>query len=147
MEKGTSFDVRKTDGTVQKVHWVSGICPFLYEAKTWDEKALTQIIKTTIGKSKLDNKIHFLQVDEIPEQLMLWLKNYGENINKNPLLESAEKWAMLNWIINKEAQPIMSKVEGNFKIYMDPECIDMISDHAVQIKVYNLLCDTDNKFR
>ena len=37
--KGKSFDIPKKGGSMHKVHQVSGICSFLYEAETWDEKS------------------------------------------------------------------------------------------------------------
>ena len=77
---------------------------------------------------------------------MLWLKHDYDKINKNPLLDSTEKWAILKQIIDKEAQTILSKGEGKFELYVELECIDMISDHTVKIKIYSLY-NTDDKIR
>lgn len=102
--ESTSFDVPKKDGLVWKEHYISGICPFLYKAETWDKKASTQILKTSTCQTKLDIKTYVLQGNKTPEQLILWLKNYDNKINKNMLLSLAEKLAMLKRIVNNDNQ-------------------------------------------
>ena len=119
MAKGKNFDMPKKDGTVWKLHRFNGIRLFLYETKTWDKKALTQIIKTTEGKSKLDNKMYVLQRDKTSEQLMLWLKNYDDKIKKNSSLSPAEKQAFLKCNVDKGAQTIVSEVEQNFELFTE----------------------------
>ena len=129
--KGKTMNVHKKDGYVIKVHQISCIKPFLYEAKEWDKNDPTQILKTTEGRSKLDNKMFILQGDETSKQFMLWLKNYDNKINKNILISSVENLAFLKPIVDKEAQKIMSKVERNFELYTKLECIDIIHNHRI----------------
>ena len=79
--------------------------------------------------------MRILQGGVTPKHLMLWIKNYNDKIYKNPLLESAEKWAILKKIVDKEVQLIARKVEGSFELYAEPKYIVTISDHVVQIKI------------
>ena len=55
------------------------------------KNASSQNLKTTENGNKLDNKIFVLQSNETPEQLMLWIKNYDDKINKNVALTLAAR--------------------------------------------------------
>ena len=85
----------------KKIRCSSGIEPFLYTVEVWPDNASTQILKTTEGRNKLDNKMYILQGDEISEQLMIYLKNYDDKINKSVSLTTLEKLAFLKQIVNK----------------------------------------------
>ena len=132
MAKDKTIDVHKRDGWVWKVHRISGIKPFLYEAKEWDKDSPTQILITMEGRNILDNKMLILQGEEAPEQLMLLLKNYDDKFNKIILSTSAEKLSFLKCIVDKEAKYIVSQVERNFELYTEVVCVDMIHDYRIR---------------
>ena len=50
---------------------------------TSPEDTATQNIETTENGSKLKSKMRILNGDEVPEQLMIWLKDIGDKILKN----------------------------------------------------------------
>ena len=52
--------------------------------------------------------MYILQGNEMLEQLMIWLKNYNDKINKNVSLTAPEKLTIPKQIDNKEAQTIVS---------------------------------------
>ena len=64
----------------------SGILPFLYVPEVWPDDAATQNIETTENGSKLKSKMKVLEGDEVPEQFMIWLKDYEDKIIKNVTL-------------------------------------------------------------
>ena len=52
----------------------SSIAPFLYTPEVFPDDVVTQNIETTKNASKLKSKMKVLDGDEVPEQLMIWLK-------------------------------------------------------------------------
>ena len=107
---------------------------------------MTQIIKTIMARTKLGNKMYVLQGDEMPEQLTLYLKDFGDKINNNLSLPGTEKLAILKRINDMGGQSTLSKVEAILDTYVDPECTDMIGDYAIWIKIQKE-CDTYNIIR
>ena len=55
-------DSKKDESGVKKkkVEHSSGIKPFLYIAEDWPKDTPTQLLKTTEGRNKMDNKIFIL---------------------------------------------------------------------------------------
>jgi len=49
----------------------SGMTPFIYAPEEFPEDAATQMIETTENASKLKSKMHLLNGDEVPGQLMI----------------------------------------------------------------------------
>ena len=94
----------------------------------------------------MDNKMFILQGNETPEQLMIYLKNYDEQIYNNVSLAPLEKLAFLKRIIDKEAQTIVSNVEANFKDYTEVEDVDEIHHHQIREEI-RAEFDTDDKIR
>lgn len=62
------------------------------------------------GRNKLDKKNFILQGDGKSEQLMLWIKNYQNKIQKNILLSPTKNLAFFKQIIDKEAQNIVCRI-------------------------------------
>ena len=87
-----------------------------------------------------------LSGNETPEQLMIYLKNYEDKIYKNAVLTAPEKLTILKRIVDKEAQTIVSEVESDYGKYVDPEDVDEIKDHKVQINI-RATYTTDNQTR
>ena len=84
----------------------------------------TQTIKTTEGRNKLKSKMHILNEDEVPEQFMIWQKDFEDKILKNTTLTTPEKLAILQRLVDMEAQTIVSKVIDKFKDYAKPTDIE-----------------------
>ena len=99
----------------------SGMSPFIYTPEEFPKDAATQMIETTENGSKLKSKIHLLNGDEVPEQLMIWLKDLKDKIIKNTTLTAPAKLAILWRLVDMEAQSIVSKVEDDFEDYTEPE--------------------------
>ena len=59
------------------------------------DDAATQMIETMENGSKLKSKMHLLIGDEVPEQLMIWLKDLKDKILKNTTLSLPAKLAIL----------------------------------------------------
>ena len=49
----------------------SGMIPFIYTPEEFPEDAATQNIETTKNRSKLKSKMHHLNGDKVPKQLMI----------------------------------------------------------------------------
>ena len=62
----------------------------------------TKIIATTKRRNKLKTKMNMLQGDELPEQLIIYMKIYKDKINKNIVLKAQEKLALLKQTVDKE---------------------------------------------
>ena len=73
----------------------SGMSPFIYTPEEFPDNAATQNIETTENGSKLKSKMHILMGDEVPEQLMIWLKDLEDKILKNTTLSLPTKLAIL----------------------------------------------------
>ena len=87
-----------------------------------------------------------LSGNKTPEQLMMFLKNYEDKIYKNAVLSALEKLAILERIVDKEAQTIVSEVESDYGKYVDPEDVDEIKDHKIQVDIRDTYT-TDNQIR
>ena len=92
----------------------SGIAPFLYTPEVFPDDVATQNIETTENGSKLKSKMKVLDSDEVPEQLMTWLKDLENKELKNEVLK-AGKLAILRRLVNFEAQTILSNVENDYR--------------------------------
>ena len=53
----------------------------------------------------------------------------------NKLLTTADKLAMLKQIGDKKAHKIVSEVEYKFELYNNPDDEEMISNHAMNLKI------------
>ena len=73
----------------------SDTTPFIYTPEEFPNDAAKETIETTENGSKLKIKMHVLMGDEVPEQLMIWLKNLEDKILKNTTLSSPAKLAIL----------------------------------------------------
>ena len=73
----------------------SGIAPFLYTPEVFLEDMATQNIETAENGSKLKLKIKVLDGDEVPEQLMIWVKDLEDKVLKNEVLKAPGKLAIL----------------------------------------------------
>ena len=62
----------------------SGMSPFIYAPGEFPEDASTQTIETTEGRNKLKSKMHILNGNEVPKQLMIWLKDLEDKILRIP---------------------------------------------------------------
>jgi len=105
----------------------SGISPFLYTPEVFPDDVATQNIETTENSSKLKLKMKVLDGDEVPEQLIIWIKDLEDNVLKNELLKAPAKLAILWRLVDFEAQTILSTVENNYKnIYKEPEDVNLL---------------------
>ena len=87
-----------------------------------------------------------LSGNETPEQLMMYLKNYEDKIYKNAVLTRLEKLAILKRIVDKDAQTIVSEVESDYDKYAEPEDVEEIKNHKVQVDILKEYT-TDDKIR
>ena len=87
--------------------------------------------------------MNVLSGNETPEQLMMYLKNYEDKIYKNTELSAPQKLAILKRIVDKEAQTIVSEVESDYGKYVDPEDVDEIKNHKIQVDITDTYT-TDN---
>ena len=102
----------------------SGISPFLYTPKVFPDDVATQNIETTENGSKLKSKMKVLDGDEVLEQLMIWCKDLEDKVLKNEVLTEPGKLAILQLLVDFEAQTILSTVENDYtNIYSEPEDI------------------------
>ena len=62
------------------------------------------------------------------------------------MLTLVEKLAFIKQIVDKEPQRITSEVEQNFELYKEPDCVDMIGDHKIRLKISEK-CEDDVKIR
>ena len=58
--------------------------------------------------------MNILNGNEIPEQLMILLKDFEDKIFENTTFTAPEKLAILRCLVDMEAQTIVSKVEAEF---------------------------------
>ena len=72
-----------------------------------------------------------LNSDEIPKQLMIWLKDFKDKILKNITLTQVEKLAILRRQVDMEAQNIVRKVEREFEDYSEPNEVDELQDYLI----------------
>ena len=98
--------------------------PFINTPEEFPEDAAKESIETTDNGSKLKTKMHVLMGDEVPEQLMIWLKNLEDKILKNTTLSLPSKLAILWRLVDMEAQTIVSKTEEDFLCYAEPEDVE-----------------------
>ena len=63
----------------------------IYSPEEFPEDTATQNIETTQNGSKLQSKMRVLNGGEVPEQLMIWLKDLGDKILKNTILTEPRK--------------------------------------------------------
>ena len=111
----------------------SGILPFLYVPEVFPDDVATQNIETTENRSKLKSKMMVLDGDEIPEQLILWCKDLEDKVLKNEVLTEPGKLAILQRLVDFEAQEILSTVKNNYKNnYSEPEHINLLTNYQVQ---------------
>ena len=111
----------------------SGILPFLYTPEVFSDNVATQNIETTENGSKLKSKMKVLEGDEVPEQLMIWLKDLEDKVLKNEILKAPTKLAILQLLVAFEAQTILSTVENDYKnIYVEPEAFPLLTNYKVQ---------------
>ena len=68
---------------------------FIYTPEEFLEDAATQVIETTENGNNFKSKMHLLNGDELPEQLMIWLKDLEDKILKNISLTTPAKLAIL----------------------------------------------------
>ena len=108
----------------------SGISPFLYILEVWPEDAATQNIETTKNGNKLKSKMRVLEGDEVPEQLMIWLKDFEDKIFKNISLSAPAKLAFLRRLIAYEAQTILSQLNNTIEYQFQ---VDETSDPNKQL--------------
>ena len=111
--KEVTFQIPKLNGekrtaTIVKIDKLdsnkrSGISSFLYNPKAWPDDAATQNIKTTKNGSKLKSKMRLLEGDKVPEQLMVWLKDFEDKVLKNEILKAPGKLAILRRLVDFEA--------------------------------------------
>ena len=73
----------------------SGILPFLYTPKAFPDDVATQNNETTENGSKLKSKMKVQEGDEVPEQLMIWVKDLEDKVLKNEVLKAPGKLAIL----------------------------------------------------
>ena len=85
--------------------------PFVYTPEEFPKDASTQIIETTENGNKLKLKMHILNEDKVPEQLMIWLKDFKDKILNSTALTVPAKIVILQRLVDMEAQTIVSKVE------------------------------------
>ena len=90
-----------------------------------------QLLKIKSG-SKLKWKIDLLNGDEVSKELMIWLKDLEDKILKNFVLTAPAKLAILQRLVNMEAQSIASKVESDCKGYIDPEDVSQLQDYRIR---------------
>ena len=128
----------------KKLERSSGIKPFFYVAEEWPEDASSQTLKTTEGRQQVTTKMFILNGNEIPKQLMIYLKSYEARITMNILLMPREKLAFLKRIVDKEVLTILKKVEDSFKSYAVPADIDKIHNHQVRTAIRTEF-DTDER--
>ena len=124
----------------------SGMTPFLYTTEEFPDDAASQMIETTENGSKLKSKMHLLIVDEVPEQLRIWLKDLEDKILRNTTLSSPAKLAILRRLVNMEAQTIVSKTEEDFLRYAEPEDVEELKDYKIQENIL-ATCTTDAQVR
>ena len=86
----TMVKINKLDSNKQ-----SGILPFLYTPEVFPDDVATQNIETTENGSKLKSKMKVLEGDEVPEQLMIWVKDLEDKVLKNEVLKAPGKLAIL----------------------------------------------------
>ena len=111
----------------------SGITPFLYMPELWPEDTATQNIETTENGNKLKLKMRVLEGDEVPDQLMIWLKDYEDKIFNNVSLSAPAKLGFLRRLVAFKAQSILSQVELDYKTnYVEPHHVPLLTDYKVQ---------------
>ena len=81
----------------------SGILPFLYTPEVFPDDVATQNIETTENSSKLKSKMEVLDCDEVPEQLMIWIKDLEDKVLKDEILKTPAKLAILRRLVDFEA--------------------------------------------
>ena len=69
--------------------------PFIYMLEEFPEDVATQNIETTENGNKLKSKMHLLNRDELPEEPMIWLKDFKDKILKSTALTAPAKLAIL----------------------------------------------------
>ena len=77
----------------------SGITPFLYTPEAWPEDAATQNIETTENGNKLKSKMRVIEGDKVPEQYMIWLKDYEDKIFNKLSLSAPAKLGFLRRLV------------------------------------------------
>ena len=88
-----------------------------------------------------------LEGDEVPEQLMIWLKDLEDKVLKNEILKSPAKLAILRRLVDFEAQTILSSVENDYKnVYVEPEAVNLLTNYKVREEILQE-CTTDAQVR
>ena len=92
--------------------------------------------------------MHILNRDEVPEQLMIRLKDFEHKILKNTTLNAPEKLAILQRLVDMDAQIIVSKVEDEFENYINPADVKVkeLQDYWIQEDI-QVKCTTDAQIR
>ena len=103
----------------------SSISPFLYTPEVFPGDTATQTIETTENVG-----------DEVPKQLMIWLKDLEDKILKNDVLRAPGKLAILRRLVNFEAQTILSTVENDYKnVYLEPDDVELLTDYKIREEI------------
>ena len=114
----------------------SGILPFLYVPEVFPDDVATQNIETTENGSKLKSKMKVLEGDEVPEQLMIWIKDLEDKVLKNEVFKAPGKLAILRCLVDFEAQTILSTVENNYKnVYAEPGDITRLTNYRIREEI------------
>ena len=114
----------------------SGISPFLYTPEVFLDDTATQNIETTKNGSKLKSKMRVIEGDEVPEQLMIWLKDLEDKILNNDVLRAPAKLAIVRRLVDFEAQTILSTVENDYKnVYSEPDDVELLTDYKIREEV------------
>ena len=88
-----------------------------------------------------------LEGDEVPEQLMIWIQDYDNNILNNIALSAPAKLGFLRRLVAFEAQSILSQVERDYKDhYAEPADISLLDDYKIQKEIRDKFT-TDNQVR
>ena len=95
----------------------------------------TQNIEITENGSKLKSKMKVLEGDEVPEQLMIWIKDLEDKVLKNEVLKAPGKLDILRRLVDFEAQTILSIVENDYKnVYAESEDITRLTNYHIREK-------------
>ena len=77
-----------------------------------------------------------LEGDEVPEQLMIWLKDLEDKVLKNEILKAPAKLAILRRLVDFKAQTILSTVENDYKnLYNEPDDVNLLTNYKVREEI------------
>ena len=114
----------------------SGISLFLYTPEVFPDDIATQNIETTENGSKLKSKMKVLEGHEVPEQLMIWIKDLEDKFLKNKILKAPAKLAILRRLVDFEAHIILSTVENGYKnVYAELESVNLLTNCKVREEI------------